>query len=95
MELIKETFCITNLEAMALGIPVVSFGIGGVSDYLRHEFNGFIAPQPTPLSLAETVQSAFAHPDFATIKQNARNTALTFSIENMISKYLSLYASLV
>jgi len=25
----SETFCIANLEAMALGIPIVSFGIGG------------------------------------------------------------------
>jgi len=30
----SETFCIANTEAMALGVPVVSFGVGGVGEYL-------------------------------------------------------------
>ena len=32
---VAETFCIVNVEAMALGIPVVSFKAGGVGEYLR------------------------------------------------------------
>jgi glycosyltransferase involved in cell wall biosynthesis len=32
----SETFCIANVEAMAAGLPVVSFGVGGTGEYLRH-----------------------------------------------------------
>jgi glycosyltransferase involved in cell wall biosynthesis len=35
-----ETFCIANIEAMAVGIPVVSFGIGGIGEYLNKRVNG-------------------------------------------------------
>ena len=30
----SETFCIANIEAMATGIPLVTFGIGGVGEYV-------------------------------------------------------------
>jgi glycosyltransferase involved in cell wall biosynthesis len=33
----SETFCIANIEAMSLGIPLVSFGVGGVGEYFRAE----------------------------------------------------------
>ena len=35
-----ETFCIANAEAMAVGVPVVSFGLGGVGEYLNKRVNG-------------------------------------------------------
>ena len=38
----SETFCIANLEAMSLGIPVVSFGIGGIGEYLEDDVNGLV-----------------------------------------------------
>jgi glycosyltransferase involved in cell wall biosynthesis len=31
---LEETFCIVNVESMARQVPVVSFGVGGVSEYL-------------------------------------------------------------
>ena len=31
---LEETFCMCNVEAMAEGVPVVTFGVGGVSEYL-------------------------------------------------------------
>ena len=30
----SETFCIANTEAMAAGLPIVSFGVGGIGEYL-------------------------------------------------------------
>ena len=31
----SETFCIANIEAMALGIPLVTFAVGGVGQYVE------------------------------------------------------------
>ena len=28
----SETFCIVNVEAMAMGVPLVSFGVGGIRE---------------------------------------------------------------
>lgn len=30
----SETFCIMNIEAMALRVPIVSFGVGGIGEYI-------------------------------------------------------------
>ena len=32
---LEETFCMVNVESMARGVPIVSFGVGGVSEYLH------------------------------------------------------------
>ena len=33
----SETFCIANIEAMATGIPLVTFGVGGIGEYIEQE----------------------------------------------------------
>ena len=30
----SETFCIMNIEAMGMGVPLVTFGVGGVGEYI-------------------------------------------------------------
>jgi hypothetical protein len=30
----SETFCIANIEAMSVGVPLVTFGVGGVGEYV-------------------------------------------------------------
>eukprot|EP01041_Mallomonas_annulata_P002333 gene2333-4537_t len=32
---VSETFCIANIEAMASGVPLVTFGVGGVGEYIE------------------------------------------------------------
>ena len=41
----SETFCIVNVEAMAVGVPVISFGSGGVMDYLMDGVNGLLVDE--------------------------------------------------
>jgi glycosyltransferase involved in cell wall biosynthesis len=36
------------MQAMATGLPVVSFGAGGVGEYLRHGVNGWLVDEPSP-----------------------------------------------
>lgn len=31
----SETFCIANIEVMAMGIPLVTFGVGGIGQYIE------------------------------------------------------------
>lgn len=53
-----ETFGIANLEAMAMELPVVSFGVSGTADYLINNTNTLISPDSRPESLAALVCSA-------------------------------------
>ena len=32
--LIGETFCISNIEAMSMGLPLVTFAVGGIGEYV-------------------------------------------------------------
>jgi len=41
--LIPESFALAGIDALAMGTPVVSFGLGGVGEWLRDGENGLIA----------------------------------------------------
>lgn len=30
----SETFCIVNIEVMSMGVPIVTFGVGGIGEYI-------------------------------------------------------------
>lgn len=40
----SETFCITNIEIMYLGIPLVTFAVGGIGEYI-HATSSYTTPQ--------------------------------------------------
>lgn len=41
--LIPESFALAGIDALAMGTPVVSFGLGGVGEWLRDGENGLVA----------------------------------------------------
>jgi glycosyltransferase involved in cell wall biosynthesis len=51
------------LEAMALGIPVISTRTSGIPELITHGVNGFLANPADPLDLAVQIQSALAQPE--------------------------------
>ncbi|KAJ1451414.1 hypothetical protein M885DRAFT_15428 [Pelagophyceae sp. CCMP2097] len=96
----SETFCIANIEAMALGVPVVSFGVGGVGEYLRGgggaKANGALVNSTAPEALADAVVELLRD---AVLRRrlgaNARRTVLeSFHVDDQIRKYADLYTSL-
>ncbi|MCB9964014.1 MAG: glycosyltransferase family 4 protein [Rhodospirillales bacterium] len=48
-----ETFCCAATEAQALGVPVVTFGIGALSERVKNAQTGFIAPNGDLEALAK------------------------------------------
>jgi glycosyltransferase involved in cell wall biosynthesis len=64
----SETFCIMNIEAMAMGVPVVTFGVGGQGEYVSgRPLEGYEAPSVpgaglfTPTTNAVLVNEASPH----------------------------------
>jgi glycosyltransferase involved in cell wall biosynthesis len=86
----SETFCLVNLEAMALGIPVVSFGVYGMGDYMvgyNSSFdtppNSLIATSASPLAIAEQVHALLRDQQLrSVISRNAVATARRYSERN-------------
>ena len=95
-----ETYCITNVQAMATARPLVSFGTAGVAEYLeRTDVHGMVSPKPTPESMAKCVLSLLRHPGVAAAmgEAAARHVAdlyIDISLESTGDKYVRLYTQL-
>ena len=47
------------LEAMAVGLPVVSTPISGIPEVVQHERNGMLVPQRDSVALAAAIETLF------------------------------------
>lgn len=57
----------TAVEATACGVPVIAFDVGGLSDIVEHQVNGYLAKPFDPADLAAGI-------DWVAAKQEASNT---------------------
>jgi len=62
----------TVMEAMACGLPCVSFATGGLPEMITHEKTGYLADYKDAQSLANGIQYLLTHPELTTLSQQAR-----------------------
>ena len=73
----QEGFPLTLLEAMAVGLPVVSSSIDGPVEMIVDGETGRLVPPDEPQALADTLAALIAKPDEAkTMGERARETVL-------------------
>jgi len=58
-----EGLCITVIEAMAAGLPVVGSDVGGISDSVAHGETGYLADPADTRSFIECIDRLRQHPD--------------------------------
>ncbi|WP_246691210.1 MULTISPECIES: glycosyltransferase [unclassified Mesorhizobium] len=58
---LDESMPQTMLQAMASGVAVVSPSVGGVSELIKHRYNGLIAKDTSPEELANAVKEFLAY----------------------------------
>jgi len=80
-------------EAMLLGVPIVASNVGGVSDMLVHQQEGFTYQHDAPYMLAYYVCQIFGSDELALeFSKNARQHALqTHNREKNLSSLLRIY----
>jgi len=75
----------TLLESMVNGIPVLSSNVGGVSEFINHKTNGFIAESMNPYDIAELLSDILKHKDrLPGVGMHGKKTAAEmFSMDKM------------
>lgn len=74
----EEPFGISQIEAMAAGLTLVTSGTGGASEIVQHGEDGLMFESENPLDLAECLSSLSAQPDvWRALAQAGQHKAMT------------------
>jgi glycosyltransferase involved in cell wall biosynthesis len=89
-----EPFGLAILEAMAVGLPLVSLDGKGNRDIIKNGENGFIIKEKNPITFATKIMDIINKPSlFYKLSENARGFAKQFDIKNYVDKLLEIYKS--
>ena len=86
------------LEAMACGLPIVSFNTGGIPELVEHKINGYIAEYKNANDLKNGIEYLLNLPsqEIEKMRQYSINKIATnLTIEKMADQYLELYQKLL
>ncbi len=88
--LMVETFGLTIIEAMSMGLPVIGFNIGTRSEMIKNNENGFIC-DPTEEKLAQTISKAHNCDNYKELSNKAHTFSLSFSADRVVQLQIELY----
>jgi glycosyltransferase involved in cell wall biosynthesis len=91
-----EGLPLATLEAMAAGLPVVVSDVPGNRDLVQDGYNGLLVARGSVTALADAIEQCWKAPALARqLAQQARVTAASFSIAEMLNRYERLYSDLL
>ena len=92
-----EPFGIVALEGMAAGVPVVVSDTGGMKEIINHGVNGLKAYTDNPVSLADNILWALAHPDHSRkmVKQAREDVRALYSWEKIAMQTKAVYSQVL
>lgn len=93
---IPESFALSGVEALALGTPVISFGLGGVTEWLDDNSNGLIARDLDTQDLANKIERLLNEPEMAKLMglRGRKLVADHFNLSRCIEQTCELYDTL-
>jgi glycosyltransferase involved in cell wall biosynthesis len=92
-----ESFALVVIEAMAAGLPVVSFPVGIVEEVVEHQVNGYVAEYLNAPDLVNGLKHFLrlnqAEPD-KILSYNQHKLLGDYSVATMVDKYEKLFTGL-
>jgi glycosyltransferase involved in cell wall biosynthesis len=81
------------LEAMALGVPVVSTCVNGLAEVVVHERTGLAVPEGNPFALADALERLLRDEDLARhlAAEAHRHVTSRFSLESSVARLRTLF----
>ncbi|MCX7729005.1 MAG: N-acetyl-alpha-D-glucosaminyl L-malate synthase BshA [Bacteroidia bacterium] len=91
-----ESFGLAALEAMAVGVPVISTNAGGITEVNIHDKTGYVCNVGDIKNMAKlSIDLLSDEKKLMQFKQNALIQAKKFDVKNILPKYLTLYKKLI
>ncbi len=94
---LSESMGMALLEAMALGLPVVSTDVGGVTEAVENGIQGLLVPPGDPRALAQRIAQMLDDPEASReMGRRARKVAVErFSTRAIAGKQVGLYREML
>ena len=86
-----ETFCIANIEVMSMGVPLVTFAVGGIGEYvhdpaLAHSYGGNMSRTAGRIASGPDSEGDFSVSDNAVMVNRATPIALARAALHLIRR---------
>ncbi len=86
----------TLVESHALGVPVITYKVGGIPELLKNGYNGFCFDKGDINKLSETIIDLLDHPEKREyIAANAKKISEMCKTPNIVDKMLTIYEKII
>jgi glycosyltransferase involved in cell wall biosynthesis len=93
---LQENLANSIIESLSCGVPVVAFDIGGNSDMIEHQKNGYLAKKLDTTDMAKGIEWVLNNDKYDELSNSARQKVLNeFDGEIVSKKYIKLYESII
>jgi glycosyltransferase involved in cell wall biosynthesis/peptidoglycan/xylan/chitin deacetylase (PgdA/CDA1 family) len=89
----REGLPISLVEAMATERPIIVSAVGGIPSLIKHEVNGYLLDQLSPVQLADLIRRIRRHPDEAQRigRQGGTDARKQFNLRETIQQYMDVF----
>ncbi len=86
----SEGLPLTILEALASGVPVIAANVGGISEVVKHNFNGRLIDGNSPDDFSDAISEMINSSEkLNLLKSNCISSVSNYNIQNFVKKFYS------